>query len=247
MYENTEYMKCFFEVFEKMKRQGPGSKVSTIQAFRSLPEGSNIRTIMEIGCGKGLTSLVLAGECNAKIISVDNHKSFLDFLAKETEKQGLDTQIEVTCASMFELDFPDGSFDLLWAEGCAYIMGFKKALIEWKRLLRDNGFLFVSDAVLLTDRPSPECVEYWETEYPDITNPDSRIRQAESFGYEIIDSFILPCSDWADFYNNMQKQLDIAIEKHGMTSAFKDMEKEISIYKLYGNEYGYICLLLKKR
>ena len=247
MTENTDYMKHFFEIFENMKRPGPGSEASTLRAFRSLPESSNIRTIMDIGCGKGSASLILAAECDARITAVDNHPPFLDFLIKEAKKQGYGEQITATCGSMSELGFQDGSFDLLWAEGSAYIMGFEKALSQWRRLIRDGGFLFVSDAVLLTDQPSPECAEFWNAEYPDITAPDSRRRQADSLGYDLITSYLLPCADWISFYSDMQRQVDAAISKYGMAPAFEDMRKEIRISELYGNEYGYICLLLRKR
>ncbi len=247
MVDNTEYMKDFFKVFENMKRQGPGSDAATSRAFESLPKTESIKSIMEIGCGKGLTALLLADKSKAAITAVDNHGPFLDHLAGEIRKQGYENRITPTCASMFELTYPDGSFDLLWSEGSAYFMGFERALKEWRRLLRKDGFLFISDAVWLTDRPSPECAEYWKIEYPDMTTPAARKRQAVAKGYDIVTDFILPRNDWIAFYRDMRAQLDLAVRRWGAGRAFGDMEREIQIDNRHGDEYGCVCLLLQKQ
>ena len=147
---------------------------------------------------------------------------------------------------MLELPYPDQSFDLLWAEGTAYIMGVENALREWKRLLPTGGYLFFSDAVLTTDQPSPECVEFWKTGYPDMTTPENRQKLAEKLGYQVVDSFLLPREDWIAFYYDMQQQLEVVSKQFGASKAFSDMQKEIRIGQLYGEEFSYICLMLQK-
>jgi DNA-binding transcriptional MerR regulator/ubiquinone/menaquinone biosynthesis C-methylase UbiE len=244
--ENGGYMEHFFEVFEKMERQGPGSAESTLRAFKSIPNKNHIETILDIGCGKGAASLALASACKAKITAVDNHTPFLESLKKEAARLGFAERIEAVNASMFELPYPDESFDLLWAEGSAYIIGVEKALREWKRLIRDGGYLFVSDAVLLTEHPSPECAEFWETEYPGISTPEGRCQLAKELGYRILDSFTLPRKDWTAFYTDMLQQVEAAMEKHGSSQAFEDMKREIRVANLYGDEFSYVCLMLQK-
>lgn len=243
---DEDYMEDFFEVFESMERQGPGSPASTLRAFRALPEGEAIGNIMDIGCGKGAASLTLAEACDAHIVAVDNHQPFLDHLATVASRRGLGERIETRNASMFELADPDGSFDLLWAEGSAYIMGFERALEQWRRLLCPGGHLFVSEAVLLAAHPSPEVSEYWRGEYPDIQDVETRKNQAAKLGYRVVDSFILPRSDWRAFYDDMDARIDAVIASRGMTRAFEEMKKEIALDRSFGDEYGYVCLLLQK-
>jgi ubiquinone/menaquinone biosynthesis C-methylase UbiE/DNA-binding transcriptional MerR regulator len=244
--DNGGYMEDFFTVFEKMQRLGPGSAESTLRAFKAIPDKINIESILDVGCGKGAASLALASACHAKITAVDNHTPFLECLKNEVARLGLVDRIEAVNTSMFELPYPDASFDLLWAEGSAYIMGFEKALCEWKRLLRDGGYLFVSDAVLLTDQPSPECAEFWGTEYPGMSTPEERLQLAQELGYRVLDSFTLPRKDWQAFYDDMLKQVDAAIETRGTRQAFIDIKEEIRIANLYGDEFSYVCLLLQK-
>ena len=244
--ENKDYMEHFFAVYEQMDRPGPGSTESTLRAFRSIPQTSDIKSILDIGCGNGSASLVLADVCDAQITAIDNHDPFLQSLKQKAEKLGFADQITTVNAGMLDLPCPDHNFDLLWAEGSAYIMGVEKALREWKRLIRCGGYLFFSDAVLLTDHPSPECAEFWESGYPAMSTPEKRIQLAEQLGYRVIESFCLPRKDWTDFYNDMKQQSKAAKEKYGPSTAFADMQKEIRIGHLYGDEFSYACLLLQK-
>jgi hypothetical protein len=42
---------------------------------------------------------------------------------------------------MRDLPFEPGSFDLLWSEGAAHIMGVSEALAAWRPLLRMGGYV----------------------------------------------------------------------------------------------------------
>jgi DNA-binding transcriptional MerR regulator/ubiquinone/menaquinone biosynthesis C-methylase UbiE len=243
-----QYMDHFFKIFEQMKRQGPGSRESTLKAFEAIPGHREIKTILEVGCGKGESSLTLAEESDAHITAVDNHQPFLDHLtdqqAKRLEHEG---QITTVNMSMFDLDFPHPNFDLIWAEGSAYFMGFEKALAEWRPLITPQGVLFVSDAVWLTDHPSQACADYWKIEYPTMTDVKTRKAQAREQGYEIISWFILPRQDWQAFYDDMEACTQHAVKEIGMTQTAEDFIKEIELYRTHGEEYGYICLLLQRK
>lgn len=238
------YMEDFFLVFEQMRRQGPGSRSSTMQAFESIPNSQQIQSILEVGCGKGQSSLVLAEISQASITAIDNHQPFLDDFHAQIARQGLDPRIEIKNISMFDMAFTPASFDLIWSEGSAYFMGFQKALTAWKPLLRPEGHLFISDAVWLTDQPSPACADYFQIEYPLMSTVEARIQEAQQLGYEVVTQFILPQQDWTDFYDDMEACNKQAIQRKGMAPAFKKMIDEVAIGREHGEEYGYLCLLL---
>jgi len=63
---------------------------------------------------------------------------------------------------MTELPFADESFDLVWAEGSAYIMGVENALTQWRTLLQSQGCMVLSDLVWLTETPSQTVREFWQ-------------------------------------------------------------------------------------
>jgi ubiquinone/menaquinone biosynthesis C-methylase UbiE len=245
MSDTKPYMKHMYEVFENTRRQGPGSDETTLRAYQALPQGFTPKRIIDMGCGKGQTSLFLAKESGAHVVAVDNHQPFLDWLEKAAKEQGLGDRVNAQCADMNELPYKDQSFDLLWSEGSAYIMGFTNALTTWRRLLTPGGCLVLSEAVWLVDDPAPELYEFWTTEYPDIKDLGTRLAQARERGYLVLDSFVMPMEDWDTFYDDVEKCLLRAIEEHGASPAFDDIAQEIDIYKSYRGHYGYVFLVLQ--
>lgn len=238
------YMEDFFLVFERMKRQGPGSRATTLRAFNDIPESRQIKQVLEIGCGKGQSCLALSEASDARITAIDNHQPFLDHLAARVETSGIRDRIRVMNMSMSEMTFSPSSFDLVWSEGSAYFMGFQKALSQWKPLIRPGGYLFVSEAVWLTDEPSTEAADYFRIEYPAMCDADTRETHARELGYDIVSRFILPGRDWADFYDDMEACVAQAVSERGMTDAYESMIREIEIGRSHGDDYGYLCLLL---
>ena len=97
---------------------------------------------------------------------------------------------------MTKLPFPKNSFDLLWAEGSAYVIGIENALAQWRSVLKKHGYLMLSDMVWRTSTPSCESIEFWEQEYPDIQLVQTRINQMKKAGYQVIDHFPQSESAW---------------------------------------------------
>jgi len=69
--------------------------------------------MFEIGCGKGLASLVLANNLTENIAAIDNEPSAIDSLNKVLEDESLNGLVKVMCASMTKLPFDLKSFDLI--------------------------------------------------------------------------------------------------------------------------------------
>ncbi len=244
--DHDSYMNDFFKVFENMQRQGPGSEQTTLRTFNLIPDRENIKTILEIGCGKGSSCLTLAQASSAQIVALDNHQPFIDSVALLAQQQQLDQRMTAVLGDMQQLKLDDESFDLLWAEGCAYMMGFENALKEWRRLLRPGGYLFVSDAVWLTEQPSQECADWWNKEYPGMTTPAQRQKQSEQLGYRVVERFNLPQEDWLAFYADMERCTLQAEANYGPSSVYTDIYEEVALGRQYIEEFGYVCLLLQK-
>lgn len=56
-------------------------------------------------------------------------------------------KIEIIEKSLFALDFPDESFDIIWAEGSISTIGFEEDLKQWRRFLKLHGFLVIHDDI----------------------------------------------------------------------------------------------------
>jgi len=76
-------VEAFFRLFDELPRHGPGSDDSTREALRRLPPLPAAPRVLDLGCGAGRQTLVLARELGAPITAVDLHAPFLAKLGYE--------------------------------------------------------------------------------------------------------------------------------------------------------------------
>ena len=245
MNEHEKYMNDFLTIFEKLESWGPNSQEDTTKAFSLLK--SPPETILEIGCGKGNSTITLANLSGAKIIAIDNEQSALDKLEEKIALNKLEKRVSTQCVSMTELDFENGAFDVLWAEASIYIMGVQNALSKWKPLLKAGGTLVFSDLVWLTKNPSKEAVDFWNAEYPDMQHVDTRISQIKKSGYQLEETFTISENAWRQYYEPLQSRLDELAESMSDCQAYMDVQRENNLYKKYLGEFGYQFFITKKQ
>ena len=245
MNENQDYMQLFLELFVEMERQGPGDEQLTQAAMQQVCTGREPEKILDMGCGTGTASLLISRLCNAQISALDNCQLFLDRLNEKALNEGLNDRISVINGTMFEPPFPDHSFDLIWSEGSAYLMGFESALKRWQPLLKAQGYLFVSEMCWFTDQRSGEAVEYWQAGYPKMLTEAEAIAKAQALGYQLVSQQRLPPTAWERFYADMQERIDQLEAKYGEQRVWSDCRHEIDMYRRFGDEFGYLCLLLR--
>jgi ubiquinone/menaquinone biosynthesis C-methylase UbiE len=240
-----------FTLHENLPRQGPGSNACTRKAFSMLADLPARPEILDIGCGAGMQTVELARTCpGCRITATDIYQPFLDDLARRSAAAGVRDRIITFRASMDDLPFPDGSFDVLWAEGSIFIVGFREGLASWKRLLRPGGYLCLTEAAWFTDTPSPEAAAFWNECYPAITTVAVNRAIAEDAGYEVVATFPLPASAWWDYYLQVLKRIeDLRPNIAGNPDAEAQIEfaeREIAIYREHADEYGYEFFILRK-
>jgi SAM-dependent methyltransferase len=165
-------------------------------------------------------------------------------------KEGFDNRITTVCASMDDLPFEAGEFDIIWAEGSIFVIGFEKGLSYWKQFLKEGGYMALTESTWFRDEPSSEVRQFWQGCYPDIKNIPDTEKVILAVGYDLIDRFKLPASTWWDFYNHLEKRVDdISDNYKGNTDAEEIISfnrKEIKIFKEYPDEYGYTFFILQK-
>ena len=106
-------MKYFYELFESLPRGGPGDNASTRKAWRMMAGVPAVPEILDIGCGPGMQTLELARLSKGRITALDNHQPFLDKLEREADRLGLSGHIKTLNKSMFEMDYPPGSIEVI--------------------------------------------------------------------------------------------------------------------------------------
>ena len=106
------------------------------------------------------------------------------------------------------LSCPEEAFDLIWSEGAAYLLGFREALTNWRRLLRPKGCLVVLECTWLTDDPPADVAAFWAEAYPGMATVATNRAVAGEEGYDVIDTMVLPASDWwAEYYRPLQERI----------------------------------------
>jgi len=244
MTEHEQYMTDFMKVFDSVERWGPSSEKDTLKALSLVPHEP--KNILDIGCGKGMSTLLLAKNSSAKITALDNEQSALDYLVSNIKRECLSSRAKTICASMTDLPFDKSSFDLIWAEGSAYVMGVQNAVKTWNPVLKDNGILMLSDLVWLTDNPSNEPEVFWENEYPDMQTVISRNKLFKNSGYELVTNFPMSSLAWENYYKPLKKKVNKLKIEMPDSAALEDLSREIEIYTNYHKEFGYQMFILKK-
>ena len=201
----------------------------TRKAFRMLPQMEKPR-ILDIGCGSGIPTIELARLSNGEITGIDIDQSALDKFKREIEKEQLSTRIQAECCSIFDMDFPDESFNIIWAEGSIYAIGFEKGLREWKRFLKPDGYMVIHD---------------------EQGNISKKLEQISSCGYEILDYFILNKETWwTEYFAPLRKLIIEFRKKHTdnpkILEELDQAQGELDMFKKYPDRNSSVCFVMKK-
>ncbi|HGY9614725.1 MerR family transcriptional regulator [Vibrio harveyi] len=242
MNTHEDYMADFFRVYEALEFWGPGAEQDTLKALSMLPTQPD--EILEIGCGQGIATRTLAQ--HAHVTAVDNDEPSLQRLKGKAQTLGLRDKITTVCASMTELPFAEGSADVIWAEGSAYIMGVENAFKAWRPLLKEGGILVLSDLVWNTETPSEDTVAFWKKEYPDVGSVEKRIKQANAAGYHALETFPISQQAWDNYYVPLDERVQSLKAEMPESQALKDIQVELDIVKRRGNEVAYQMYILQK-
>lgn len=181
----------------------------TRKVFQLLPKLDKPR-ILDVGCGSGVPTIELARLSKGEVVGLDIDESLLDELNRRIELEGLSNYVTTKKCSMFEMDFPDESFDIIWAEGSISAIGFERGLKEWRRLLKPGGFLVVHTVT---------------------ENMSDRLRKIPSSGYKLLNRFSLPeDAHWTEYY----RPLEIRIEE--LRARYKCNPESLQILRKHQNE-----------
>ncbi|WP_327257755.1 bifunctional class I SAM-dependent methyltransferase/N-acetyltransferase [Streptomyces sp. NBC_01244] len=238
------------ELHRGLPRQSPGSEATTrhlLSLCGPLPERPRA---LDLGCGPGPSALLLAAEAGgrgADVIGVDLQDGFLGELRAAAAARGLTDRVRAVRADIGDLSaYPDGSFDLVWAEGSAYNIGFATALARWKPLLAPGGTLVLSECEWTVDEPSAGVRAFWDPHYA-LRSTARNLAAVQAAGYRVLGVHRQPDSDWAAYYGPLGERAAAAPEPAGpeAAAALGFVREEIDVRERYGHEYGYTAYVLR--
>ncbi len=243
----------FFELFSGLPRQGPGDTESTLRALASVSAITPETRVLDLGCGTGRQTRVLAENSPGRFVAIDNHPPFINELNTHARKLGLADRLDARVGDIKHLDdLPAGSFDLIWCEGAIWVLGFEVGLREWRRLLGPGGYIAVTEACWVRPDPPPECVAYWKQEYPAMRDTSTLLAVIGKCGYDAVEDFVLPPSSWwDDYYRPLQHNIAEFRERHQGEADAQELanqcQREIEMWKKYSAYYAYVFFVMRRR
>jgi len=212
--------------------------------------GPGPRAILDIGCGPGAQTLVLARHTEAAIMAVDIHQPYLDRLNAAALRESLSHRVQTRCVSMEALDYTSASFDLIWAEGAAYFMGLASAIRCWRRFVVAGGCIVLTEATWLTSERSAEAVNFWMRAYPSMASIEENVARARAEGLTVLDWFVLPEQDWwRDYLDPLERRISFLSgqvgEVPGLLEVMEEARAEIAICRRHLGLFGYAFFLLR--
>ena len=161
-------MELISEYFSKLKRQGPGSPEMTLKALGFIDNLTEKSKIADIGCGTGGQTMVLAQNTAGYITGIDLFPDFIEIFNENVNKLNLKNRVNGIEGSMDKLPFQNEEFDLIWCEGAIYNIGFEQGLNQWRKYLKKNGYIAVTEASWYTEERPSEIENYWMNHYSTI-------------------------------------------------------------------------------
>ena len=250
-FDDPKARAVFFDVHSGLPREGPGSRESTRRALDMAGPLPARPMVLDIACGPGMQTMDLADLLpDARITAVDTHLPFVEEANRRAVAAGVGERVQAEFGDMRSLDFVPASFDLIWCEGAAYIMGVGEALRAWRPLLKAGGRIALTDAVWLQDDPPPRVVRCWSA-YPDMRDVAQRRALVAECGYRLLGDFVLPESDWWDDYCGPQQlRIDEIAPKYVgdpvAEAVLEECREENAVFRDYPEFFGYMFMVMAR-
>jgi ubiquinone/menaquinone biosynthesis C-methylase UbiE len=201
----------------------------TRKAFRMLPQLDKPR-ILDIGCGSGIPTLELASLSRGEVIGIDIDQPALDKFTSKIKEAGLADRVKAINCSMFNLDFEDESFDIIWSEGSIYAIGFENGLGEWKRFLKTDGFMVIHD---------------------EQGHIKEKLEQISHYGYELLGYFTLSKDVWRkEYFAPLEKWIAESQTRYfddpKVLQEFHQAQGELDMFKKHPERNRSVCFVIKK-
>ncbi len=239
------------EYFSSLERQGPGSPEMTLKALSYIPNLHENSKILDLGCGTGGQTMILAQNSPGKFLGIDLFKEFVNIFNANAMKLQLNHRVNAIVGAMDKLEFQTGEIDLIWSEGAIYNIGFERGLTYWSDFIKTGGHVSVTEAAWLTDSRPKEIEDFWKDAYPEIDTIENKVEIMQKAGFAPVAVFVLPEYCWVEnFYTPQIEAQNLFMQNHEGNDAARmlvENEKyEAQLYAKYKEYYGYVFFVGKK-
>lgn len=241
-----EYMAALVDLHRGLDRQGPGDATIARHLLDTLPRLPEKPRIADLGCGSGASALLLADHYQSSVMAVDSSSVFIEELNVRAKQAGLGHLIIAIQRDMANLDWQEGSVDLLWSEGAVYNLGFEHALNLWRPLLADNGVAVISEMSWFSDDAPERAIAYWQTAYPLMETEAENVERATRAGFRVCSTHRLPSQAWwANYYTPLRERMQRINITPATQAVIRETEEEMQLFEQFSDFYGYTFYVLQ--
>ena len=119
------------------------------------------KTILEVGCGTGVTSCHLVKHYGCQVIGVDLSEKMLEWARKRAQRKSIEHRLQFRIANAQNLPFEDNLFDAVICESVtAFPEDKQRAVNEYVRVTKAGGYVGMNEGTWVKASPPTELVEY---------------------------------------------------------------------------------------
>jgi len=122
----------------------PGGRASTesLLAHAGITEASRV---LDVGCGVATTAIEIARRHGARVTAVDISPVMLERAGANVRAAGMESRVTVATGDILDLDFADGSFDVVIAEAVTMFVDRRRAAAELARVAMPGGRVLATE------------------------------------------------------------------------------------------------------
>ena len=258
--ENKEIsmLDILIETHIGLERQGPGSAEMTLKALSFIENLDENSRLLDLGCGTGGQTMVLAQHTAGSVIGIDQFSEFITVFNENVKKLNLQNRAKGIVGNIEKLEeikassFSSSSkFDVIWCEGVIDGIGVEKALSHWNGFIKDSGYISLTCPSWLTDNHPDEVEKFWSDAGCRLDTIEYNTSIMQKCGYNLITVFTLPDECWIDNYFIPKTSAEKAVmEKYVgneiVEEYIKSSKYEVELYSKYKQYYGYVFYIGKK-
>ncbi|MFQ5894479.1 MAG: class I SAM-dependent methyltransferase [Nitrospinota bacterium] len=209
--------------------------------------------VLEVACGKGWASLVLAEHLGCTVTGMDPSEAFVEEARRLALFRDQEHLVNFIQAEGGALPFDEGFFDLALSLGPYHQAELREALAELCRVVRPGGHLLLGDALRLRGE-LPEAVEnLWveEAERDDLRRYEDYLYFLGGKGLRVVRSQVISEETWEDFYAPQARVVwedrQRFPEDEALQRMLDEWEEEIELFRDGGGResVGYGVFLLR--
>jgi arsenite methyltransferase len=118
-------------------------------------------TVLDVGCGVGVTSCFLAKQYGCRVVGVDIRAKMVERSEERAGREGVADRVEFRVADAQDLPFEDGLFDAVITESVtSFPEEQQRAVDEYARVTRPGGYVGLAESTWLKSPPPPELVAW---------------------------------------------------------------------------------------